>query len=125
MQELGGFAENEDAIDGTKEDFYAFNYCLANDYYVAIVSEDFESIVGDTDKYLIDIDLIDDICKWLNYDGEIGKDIEDDIEKIKDGTIITCNNRTFYEACKKQGLTSLTRDYENRINSKMKIKKRK
>lgn len=27
--ELGGFAESKDVLDGTEEEFNAFNYCLA------------------------------------------------------------------------------------------------
>lgn len=87
--ELGGFAEYEEDIDG---DFNAFNYCLANEYCSAIMSEDFE-LLGE-----ISNDLIDKIINWLNYDGEIGKNDLNVIKGIDNGSIITDKNRTFIEA---------------------------
>ena len=90
--ELGGFAENETDIDGGYDEFIAFNYCLACDYYWALKNEDFEEIGDISDCTL------DQICYWLNYDGKIGKDIESDISKIKNGTMITNYGRTLAEA---------------------------
>lgn len=90
--ELGGFAENEDDIDGGYDEFVAFNCCLAYDYYWAFKNENFEAI-GD-----ISDDTMDQICYWLNYDGKIGKDIESDIDKIKSGKMITNYARTLAEA---------------------------
>lgn len=87
--ELGGFAEFEEDIDG---DFNAFNYCLAEEYWAAIVEEDFEAL-GEMSN-----DLIDNIVYWLNYDGEIGKNNLDDIKGIDNGSIITIKSRTFIEA---------------------------
>lgn len=86
--ELGGFAEDETVIDG---DFNAFNFCLATNYLYAFIDEDFEAL-GEVSN-----DLIDKIIDWLNYDGEIGKNDIDKIEGIANGTIITCNNRTFIQ----------------------------
>ncbi len=87
--ELGGFAEDPDVIDGTQEEFNAFNWCLACDYYDAILGEDFEALGEELNHLGTWIDLIDNVCNWLNYDGEIGKDIKDDLNKLLDGTIIT------------------------------------
>lgn len=89
MFELGGFVEYEEEIDG---DFNEFNYCLAVEYLGAIYAEDFEAL-GEMDSCLFDT-----IAYWLNYDGEIGKDSIEEINRIKNGSIITCNNRTFIEA---------------------------
>lgn len=86
--ELGGFAEDETVIDG---DFNAFNYCLAYDYLCAFENEDFDAL-GEVNN-----DLIDTITDWLNYDGEIGKNNIDKIKGIDNGTIMTCNNRTFLQ----------------------------
>ena len=87
--ELGGFAEDETDIDG---DFNAFNYCLADQYWSAIVEEDFEAL-GE-----IKNGLIDNIVYWLNYDGKIGKNDLKAIKGIDNGSIITIKKRTFIEA---------------------------
>lgn len=86
---LGGFAEYEDEIDG---DFNAFNFCLAEEYMTAIIEEDFDALG------FVGYDLIEKITYWLNYNGTIGKDVIDKIEGIKNGNIITINNRTFIDA---------------------------
>jgi len=91
-RELGGFAENPDVLDGTEETFHAFNFCLAQSYLWAIGDEDFE-LIGDVTP-----DLIRDVAHWLNYDGEIGRNNEQTIEKMLNGTLITSKNRTFKEA---------------------------
>ena len=90
--ELGGFAENPGVLDGTKETFNAFNFCLAELYLDAIYSEDFDAL-GRTDD-----SLIEKVAYWLNYDGKIGQRIAEDIEKMKKGELITCNNRSFIKA---------------------------
>lgn len=87
--ELGGFAEYEDEIDG---DFNTYNFCLAEEYMASIINEDFESLG------FMSYDLIEKITYWLNYNGTIGKDDIDIIEGIKNGNIITVNNRTFIDA---------------------------
>lgn len=87
--ELGGFAEYEDEIDGN---FNAFNFCLAEEYMASIINEDFESLG------FMSYDLIEKITYWLNYNRTIGKDDIDIIEGIKNGNIITVNNRTFIDA---------------------------
>lgn len=90
--ELGGFAETPESIDATQEEFEAFNYCLACDYLAAMVAEDFE-ILGD-----MGFDTIESVTYWLNYDGEIGENIKDEIEAIPRGHLMTINNRPLYEA---------------------------
>lgn len=87
--ELGGFAESPKVIDG---DFCAYNFCLAEEYLIAMSSEDWDSL-GD-----IGADLINNVAYWLNYDGKIGEDRKKIIEKIPMGLIITDNNRTFVDA---------------------------
>ena len=90
--ELGGFALNENDIDGDYDEFISFNYCLASDYYYAFKNEDFD-IIGD-----ISDDTLDLICFWLNYDGKIGKDIIIDINNLKSGKMITNYGRTLADA---------------------------
>ena len=63
--ELGGFAEGPEVVDGNWE---AFNFCLAECYLQAMGEEDWEAL-GHMDE-----DLVNDIARWLNYDGVIGKD---------------------------------------------------
>lgn len=87
--ELGGFAENPEVVDGNWE---AFNFCLAEDYLQAMGEEDWEAL-----GYM-DTDLVNDIARWLNYDGEIGKDRIDIIKNIPKGLIQTSKNRTFVDA---------------------------
>lgn len=105
--ELGGFAENPEAIDGTEEDFNAFNFCLACDYYNAVLGEDFESLGECLSDERVWTDLMTDVAEWLNYDFEIGKGKEEEYKKLVDGTIITYKNRTFIEACYEHGWTEL------------------
>lgn len=90
--ELGGFAENQDEFDGTKEEFEAFNYCLAEDYLSAMIEEDFESL-GE-----VGTDTIDNVIYWLNYDGEIGKSKEEIIRSIPRGELKTIKGRSLEEA---------------------------
>ena len=87
--ELGGFAEGPDVVDGNWE---AFNFCLAECYLQAMGEEDWEAL-----GYM-DTDLVNDIARWLNYDGEIGKDRIDIIKNIPKGLIQTSKNRTFVDA---------------------------
>lgn len=91
-RELGGFAEDEDVLDGTVETFNAFNFCLAEDYYAAMLEEDFEAI-GE-----ICVCTFENIMYWLNYDGDISRTSKEEIEKIKTGLFLTCKNRTFIDA---------------------------
>lgn len=90
IYELGGFATELDDIDGTEDEFNAFNFCLAEEYFSAMEAEDFESL-GE-----IDLDLVHKIVKWLNYDGTINKKSE--INQIKTGLFLTNRNRTFIDA---------------------------
>jgi len=92
MVELDGFAIIPEDIDGTEEELIAYNYCLAMDYYDAIKREDFDSI-GNIESW-----IITEICYWLNYDGKIGKNIEEEIELISSGKILTDNGRTLADA---------------------------
>ena len=90
--DLGGFAQYLDDIDGTEEEFNAFNFCLAEEYFNAMCEEDFE-LIGE-----VDTSLIINIMHWLNYDGIINKNIEEEIKKIETGLFLTNKNRTFIEA---------------------------
>lgn len=87
--ELGGFAESPEVIDG---DWEAFNFCLAECYLQAMGEENWEAL-----GYM-DEELVNDIARWLNYDGEIGKDRIDIIKNIPKGLIQTSKNRTFIDA---------------------------
>lgn len=84
-----GFALDEYAVDG---DWEAFNFCTAENFYVAMLEEDFE-FLGESS-----VNFIENIMYWLNYDGQIGKEHEEDIEKIRTGMFMTSRNRTFIDA---------------------------
>ena len=86
---LGGFAEDESVVDG---DWEAFNYCLAENYYSAMIGEEWD-LIGESST-----DLIDEIINWLTYCEEIGKENTYDIEGIRNGSLRTVNNRTFIDA---------------------------
>lgn len=68
VYELGGFAQYPEDIYGDETDFNAFNYCLAEDYYFAMIKEDFKAL-GDMSTY-----LFNEIEYWLNYDGKIAEE---------------------------------------------------
>lgn len=121
MAELGGFAESKEVIEGTEEEFKAFNWCLACDYYGAVVGEDFESLGDDLNDRIAWDDIMGRVCEWINYDGEICKELGDNIEKLYDGTIITYRNRTFIEACYEHGWNVLG-NYLALKNMKVKAK---
>lgn len=87
--DIGGFAEDEYAVDG---DFEIFNYGVAENYYDAMLGEEWD-LIGDAD-----FSLIKNIALWLGYDDETKKINEKDIQRILDGSFITCNNRTFIDA---------------------------
>ena len=87
--EIGGFAEDEYAVDG---DFEIFNYGVAENYYDAMLGEEFD-FLGDGSR-----DFIERIEFWLNYDGEIGEGHEEEIAKIRTGLFMTSKNRTFIDA---------------------------
>ena len=90
--ELGGFAESPEVIEGTEEEWVAFNWCLAVDYYNAMLDEDFEAL-GEIDR-----NLLDSICEWLSYYDDISLEKRNDIKDIPKGLLKTCHNRTLAEA---------------------------
>lgn len=87
---IGGFAEDENAVDG---DYEAFNYCVAETYYEAMLEEDFD-LLGDD----VSFSLIENIAYWLGYCDELAKQNKNAIRYIMDGTLMTVNNRTFIDA---------------------------
>lgn len=87
--ELCGFAENEKVIDGTYDEYLAFNHCLASDYVSAIYSEDFEAL-GD-----LSFDLLEDILYWIPIYDQKDEEIKENIES---GLLKTYKNRTFIDA---------------------------
>jgi len=87
--EIGGFAEDEYAVDG---DWEIFNYGVAENYYDAMLGEEFD-FLGYGSR-----DFIERIEYWLNYDGEIGEGHEEEIAKIRTGLFMTYKNRTFIDA---------------------------
>lgn len=101
MLELGGFAENPEVIEGTEEEWEAFNICLAIDYFNAIVNEDFEEIGEDGPDFY-------EVAEWLKYYKEFS---EEDIKQIKIGEIKTYKNRTFIEAIIKEKQVGLAKNY--------------
>lgn len=112
--ELGGFAETPSVIDGIEE-FIAFNYCLAEDYYYAVLNEDFDSLGEGLNDEFAWHEIMSQVCYWLNYNGEIGKDKQDYFEKLRNGTIFTSNDRTFIDASKEHGWTELSDDLTNKL----------
>lgn len=87
--ELCGFAENEKAVDGTYDEYLAFNHCLAENYVSAIYEEDFETL-GD-----LSYDLLDDILYWIPIYDKKDEKIKENIES---GFLKTYKNRTFIDA---------------------------
>lgn len=83
--ELGGFAENPDDVEGNYE---VFNRCLASDYLVAMISEDFLAL-GELSRYLLET-----IYFWE----EPSKILKND---FLNGNFKTYKNRTFIEAITK------------------------
>ena len=121
MLELGGFAERPEYIDGTEEELIIFNYYVAYDYYCAVLGEDFEALGEELNNYLNWSNMMYDVAHWLSYRDEIEKE---ELEKLKDGTIITRKNRTFIEACIEYGWSNLGKCLlENNHQNLEKIKK--
>ena len=88
IYELGGFAEYPEDIDG---DFASFNFCLAEDYYIAMKKEDFASL-GYIDGF-----NLSKINYWLKTVEQTKEEL-DEIKKIPTGLIKTKYNRTFADA---------------------------
>jgi len=88
--ELGGFAQEQTDIDGGYDEWCAFNYCLAEEYYWAMKDEAFDEIGR------IDDDTLRLIEYWFNYNGVNNDNSEKN--DISVGLIMTLNNRTFTEA---------------------------
>ena len=88
IYELGGFAEYPEDIDG---DFASFNFCLAEDYYIAMKKEDFASLG------YIDGSNLSKINYWLKTVEQTKEEL-DEIKKIPTGLIKTKYNRTFADA---------------------------
>jgi len=84
--ELGGFAEDESAVDG---DYKAFNSMLADTYYQAFLEEDFEA------TGIIDHSFFENFIYWVNYYNDLN---ETQLELLKKGNILTINNRTLIDA---------------------------
>ena len=82
--DLGGFAEDENAVD---DDYESFNYCLAENYYCAMLGEEWD-LIGDASE-----SLIDNIVHWLSF-----YDNDYDTNAIVDGSLITYKGRTFIDA---------------------------
>lgn len=98
---LGGFAENESVIDGGYDEYVAFNYCTAENYYDAMYSESWNEI-GE-----IDYIFIKNICKWLSY----GDNWDEMIQKIITGEFLTYKNRTFIDAIIEEKRVELALNY--------------
>lgn len=88
IYELGGFAEYPEDIDG---DFASFNFCLAEDYYIAMKKEDFASLG------YIDGSNLSKINYWLKTVEQTKEEL-DEIKKIPTGLIKTKYNRTFADS---------------------------
>lgn len=120
MNELGGFAQNPEDIDGTEEDLRIFNHCLAYDYYAAVVGEDFDSLGECLNDGSAWRDLMNEVTFWL-LDAETDVDIKDNLNNLYYGTIITYKNRTFIEACRSHGWNDLAIYLSKGIKKKAKI----
>ena len=128
IMKLGGFVENHDVIEGTKEDFIEFNWYLACEYYDAVIKEDFDSLGEFLNDALNWHSFMNGVCIWLNYDDKMGKDMEDELPKLYNGTIKTRNDRTFIEAAREHGwfnlVKGLTKELEKE-EKKLKLTRRK
>ena len=100
--EIGGFALDEYAVDG---DWESFNYCVAENYYDAMLGEEFDFLGYGSRSF------IENIMYWLNYDGEIGKDREEEIERLRTGLFMTFRNRTFVDAIVEKRNVSFAETY--------------
>lgn len=85
LYELGGFAIEEEDINGN---FKEFNSCLADEYILAMIDEDFNAL-GDLSCY-----LIENIYKWSKIHNMVNISIDD----LFNGSFLTYKNRTFIEA---------------------------
>lgn len=99
---LGGFAENESVVDGEYE---AFNYCLAENYYDAMISEEW-GLLDDMGG-----DLVENIMFWLSYDDEIIKENNYNLQGINDGSLVTVNGRTLIDAIIDEKIVHLAETY--------------
>ncbi len=100
--DLGGFAQYPSDIEATEEEFYAFNFCLAEEYFSSMYAEDFE-LIGE-----MDTSLIRNIIHYLNYGGTFN---DEEIKKIETGLFLTYKNRTFVDAIVENKITSLADTY--------------
>lgn len=92
INELGGFDEDKEEFDGTKDEWVAFNFCLAEEYFNCMKAEEWGSL-GEMSS-----NLINKIIYWLNYDEKINNDIIEEIKKISIGLFLTNKERTFIDA---------------------------
>ena len=94
---LGGFALRGSEIDANFEEWCAFNYCLAEEYYYAIKTESFD-LIGPIDANTLRL-----VQFWFNYNG-CNDDKEEEIKNISRGLIITDKGRTFADAVIAEGI---------------------
>ena len=82
--ELGGFADEPEDIEGTEEELRIFNWCLAHEYYSAVVGEDFESLGEVLDDVSYWHDLMNTVEDHLKYSGDTDKEVLEDVGKLYD-----------------------------------------
>lgn len=103
IKELGGFTKTKEDINGTEEEFLAFNYCLAEDYVNAMYQEDFEEL-GEISEELLKM-----ICKWYN-EIEIPTN-QNTVHEIKTGEFRTIQKRILIDAIYENQSASLAETY--------------
>lgn len=97
--ELGGFAEGQDVIDG---DYEVFNCLLAEEYYNDFLEEEFES------TGIISCSFFEDFIYWLNFYHDLNKE---QLKLLKNGEILTINQRTLIDAIYEKRYGSLAEIY--------------
>ena len=86
--ELGGFAYYDGDIDGNEYDRECYNAAVAEDYFDAFYTEDYEAIGN------IDHDFLEQIAHYYN----LYNDRKQESEDLISGKLITIKNRTFIQA---------------------------
>lgn len=109
---LGGFAEDEYAVDG---DWESFNYGVAENYYDAMLGEEWDLLED------IGFTTIEGIALWLGYCDELFEENKEIIKNILNGTLMTCNGRTFIDAIVSEKKVELAECYIALGNSDIRL----
>ena len=104
---LGRFIESPEEGNCTLDEFISKNCTLANDYYSAVVNENFDLLGEDLNDEDTWHKTMSRVCRWLNFDSKNAGRVESNFVGLYSGTIITRENRTFIAACQEHGWDNL------------------